>query len=33
MEILARELGVSLLDITKSGGASRMLAGRDKEEL
>lgn len=33
MEILAGEQGVSLLEITKSGGTSRVLAGRDKEEL
>lgn len=33
MEILARELGVGLLDITKSGGKSTMLTGRDKERL
>lgn len=33
IEILAGELGVGLLDITKSGGKSRMLTGRDKERL
>lgn len=33
IEILAHELGVSLLEVTKSGGSSRMLVGRDKEEL
>ena len=33
MEILAEELGVSMLDITKNGGASIMLTGEIKEEL
>ena len=30
MEILAREWGEDLSEITKSGGASRMIAGRNK---
>ena len=30
MELLARELGVPMTELTKSGGASRLLAGRDK---
>lgn len=33
MEILARELGMDIRDITKSGGASRMLAGINKDTL
>ena len=31
MELLARELGVPMTELTKSGGASRLLAGRTKE--
>jgi len=31
MEILARELGVSHTELTKSGGASRLLSGKTKE--
>ena len=31
MEILARELGMNIRDITKSGGASRMLSGVNKD--
>ncbi len=31
MEILARELGVPMETITKSGGGSRMILGKDKE--
>ena len=30
MEILARELGIPLEEVTKSGGASRIIVGRDK---
>jgi hypothetical protein len=30
MEILARELGASMLDITKSGGASTIVVKRTK---
>ncbi|MGI6124819.1 MAG: (2Fe-2S)-binding protein, partial [Acetivibrionales bacterium] len=30
MEILARELGVPMLDITKSGGASNLVTHRTK---
>lgn len=33
MEILAEELGISMLDVTKNGGDSRMLTGEIKEEL
>ncbi len=33
MEILAEELGISMLDVTKNGGASKMLTGIIKEEL
>lgn len=33
MEILARERGVSLFEITKSGGQSRLVIGRNKEEI
>jgi glycerol-3-phosphate dehydrogenase len=33
MEILAEELGISMLDVTKNGGASKMLTGEIKEEL
>ena len=33
MEILERELGCDALSLTKSGGASRLLAGRTKETL
>lgn len=29
--ILARELGISLTEVTKSGGSSVLLTGRDKE--
>lgn len=32
MDILSRELGISMLDITKNGGASRLLVGKLKEE-
>ena len=32
MEILSRELGVPMETITKSGGGSRMILGRDKED-
>ena len=32
MEILSRELGVPQTELTKNGGASRLLAGRTKEE-
>ena len=32
MEILSRELGVPMEQITKSGGGSRMILGRDKED-
>ena len=32
MEILARELGIPQTELTKNGGASRLLAGRTKEE-
>ena len=32
MEILSRELGIPQTELTKNGGASRMLAGRTKEE-
>lgn len=33
MEILARELGVNRFEITKSGGNSQLVVGRNKEEL
>ncbi len=33
MEILARELGVSMADITKSGGTSRLVVGTNKDRL
>lgn len=33
MEILAEELGISMLEVTKNGGASKMLTGQIKEEL
>lgn len=33
MEILAEELGISMLDVTKNGGNSKMLTGHIKEEL
>lgn len=33
MEILARELNVSMADITKSGGNSRIITGTDKDSL
>lgn len=33
MEILARELSVSMSDITKSGGDSRLVAGKNKDTL
>lgn len=33
MEILARELGVDMKDITKSGGESAIITGMNKEEL
>ena len=33
MEILARELGVSMSDITKSGGKSRLVVGTNKDTL
>ena len=32
MEILSRELGIPQTELTKNGGASRILAGRTKEE-
>ena len=32
MEILSRELGVPQTELTKNGGASRLLAGRTKEK-
>ncbi|MDD4797525.1 MAG: NAD(P)/FAD-dependent oxidoreductase [Eubacteriales bacterium] len=32
MDILARELGVDMLEVTKNGGASRLLVGKLKEE-
>ena len=32
MEILSRELGIPQTELTKNGGASRLLAGRTKEE-
>lgn len=31
MEILSRELGIKMTDITKKGGASQLLIGCDKE--
>ena len=31
MEILARELGISQLEITKSGGSSNMVVGLSKD--
>lgn len=33
MEILARELGVSMSDITKFGGKSRLVAGKNKDRI
>lgn len=33
MEILARELGVTMADITKSGGSSRLVVGTNKDSL
>ena len=33
MEILARELGVSMAEITKSGGNSRLVTGINKDGL
>lgn len=33
MEILARELGISMADITKSGGASKLVVGVNKDTL
>lgn len=33
MEILARELGISMADITKSGGASKLVVGINKDTL
>lgn len=33
MEILARELGISMADITKSGGASKLVVGTNKDTL
>ena len=33
MEILARELGVSMSDITKSGGKSRLVVGKNKDRI
>lgn len=33
MEILARELGMSMFDITKSGGASRLVVGTNKDQI
>lgn len=33
MEILARELGVSQAEITKCGGASRLIVGVNKDSL
>ncbi|MCI9119839.1 MAG: FAD/NAD(P)-binding oxidoreductase, partial [Flavonifractor sp.] len=33
MEILARELGVSMLEITKSGGASKLAVGTNKDRI
>ena len=33
MEILARELGISMADITKSGGASKLIVGINKDTL
>ena len=33
MEILARELGISIADITKSGGASKLVVGINKDTL
>ena len=33
MEILARELGVPLSQVTKSGGASRIILGVNKDAL
>ena len=32
MEILSRELGVPMETITKSGGGSRMILGRDEDD-
>lgn len=33
MEILARELGVPLSDITKAGGSSKIIVGVNKDAL
>ena len=33
MEILARELGVPQSEITKSGGASKIIVGTNKDSL
>ena len=33
MEILARELGEPIENVTKSGGASRIIVGIDKDSL
>lgn len=33
MEILSRELGVPMEEITKSGGASRLIAGKNKDSM
>ena len=33
MEILARECQVSMFDITKSGGASRLVVGTNKDRI
>ena len=33
MEILARELGVDQSEITKSGGASKIIVGTNKDSL
>lgn len=33
MEILSRELGIPMEEITKSGGGSRMIAGRNKDAM
>ncbi len=33
MEILARELGMSMFDITKSGGASKLVVGTNKDQI
>ncbi|MEG1882076.1 MAG: (2Fe-2S)-binding protein, partial [Clostridia bacterium] len=31
MQILARELGISMTEITKKGGVSKLLVGKNKE--